>query len=131
MKRGDVLLVSLIVVIALAFLIPRWLFADLSEKNHNNTPLVANIKVDGKLVRSVELTEEEQIIEIETEDGLNILKVHDYGIEMIEADCPDQLCLTFGFVKRDGGAIVCLPHKMIVEIEGDLGEGDDIDAIVK
>lgn len=131
MKRGDVLLVGLIVVIALAFLIPRWFFEDLSEKNHNNNPLVANIKVDGKLVRSVELTEEEQIIEIETEDGLNILKVHDYGIEMIEADCPDQLCLTFGFVKRNGGTIVCLPHKMIVEIEGDPGEGDDIDAIVK
>lgn len=131
MKRGDVLLVGLIVVIALAFLIPRWFFEDLSEKNHNDNPLVANIKVDGKLVRSVELTEEEQIIEIETEDGLNILKVHDYGIEMIEADCPDQLCLTFGFVKRNGGTIVCLPHKMIVEIEGDPGEGDDIDAIVK
>ncbi|MNJ75300.1 hypothetical protein D3C77_723710 [compost metagenome] len=79
----------------------------------------------------MELTEEEQIIEIETEDGLNILKVHDYGIEMIEADCPDQLCLTFGFVKRNGGTIVCLPHKMIVEIEGDSGEGDDVDAIVK
>ncbi|WP_110930295.1 NusG domain II-containing protein [Paenibacillus bouchesdurhonensis] len=131
MKRGDVLLIGLIVVIALAFLIPRWFFEDLSEKNHNNNPLVANIKVDGKLVRSVELTEEEQIIEIETEDGLNILKVHDYGIEMIEADCPDQLCLTFGFVKRNGGTIVCLPHKMIVEIEGDSGEGDDVDAIVK
>lgn len=131
MKRGDVLLVGLIVVIALVFLIPRWFFEDLSEKNHINNPLVANIKVDGKLVRSVELTEEEQIIEIETEDGLNILKVHDYGIEMIEADCPDQLCLTFGFVKRAGGTIVCLPHKMIVEIEGDLGEGDDMDAIVK
>ncbi|WP_019635271.1 NusG domain II-containing protein [Paenibacillus fonticola] len=131
MKRGDILLIGLIVIIALAFLIPRWFFEDLSEKNHNDNPLVANIKVDGKLVRSVELTEEEQIIEIETEDGLNILKVHDYGIEMIEADCPDQLCLTFGFVQRNGGTIVCLPHKMIVEIEGASGEGDEIDAIVK
>ncbi|GGH37946.1 NusG domain II-containing protein [Paenibacillus segetis] len=128
MKRGDILLIGLIVIVALAFLIPRWF--EPSEKNHNE-PRVANITVDGKLFKTVELTKEEQTIDVKTEFGYNILKVHDYGIEMIDADCPDKVCLTFGFVERNGGTIVCLPHRLMVEIEGAPGEGDGIDVIVK
>ncbi|RCX13572.1 hypothetical protein DFP94_12019 [Fontibacillus phaseoli] len=130
MKRGDILLIGLIVVIAAVFLVPRWLDGESSEKYHNG-PRIAKITVDGKPFRTVELTGEEQTIEIKTEFGYNLLKVHDYGIEMIDADCPDKVCLTFGFIERNGGTIVCLPHKLLVEIEGASGEGDDLDAVVK
>lgn len=132
MKRGDILLIGLVVVIAAAFLVPRWLGGDSSEKYHNETK-VAKITVDGKLYRTVELTKEEQTIEIKTEFGYNLLKVHDYGIQMIDADCPDDICLTFGFVDRVGGTIVCLPNKVLVEVEGETGtgEGDEVDVIAK
>jgi len=130
MKRGDILLIGLVIVIAAVFLVPRWLDGSSSEKYHNKTR-VAKITVDGKLFRTVELTGEEQTIEIKTEYGYNLLKAHDYGIEMIDADCPDKVCLTFGFIERNGGTIVCLPHKLLVEIEGPSGEGDEIDAVVK
>lgn len=129
MKRGDVILIGLVVVIALVFLVPRWM--DTSEKNHNGTK-VAKITVDGKLYKTVQLTAEEQTIDVKTDHGYNTLKIHDYGIEMIDADCPDEVCLTFGFVERNGGTIVCLPHKLIVEIEDTAaGEGDEVDAVVK
>lgn len=130
MKRGDNLLIGLVVVIALAFLVPRWLGGDSSEKVHKNGERVANITVDGKLYKTVELTKEEQTVEIKTEHGYNLLKIHDYGIEMIDADCPDKLCLTFGFIDRNGGTIVCLPHKLMVEVVN-AGEGGDLDAVVK
>lgn len=129
MKRGDILLIGLVVIVALAFLIPRWF--EPSEKNHNETPRVAKITVDGKFFKTVELTKEEQTIDVKTKFGYNNLKVHDYGIEMIDADCPDKVCLSFGFIERNGGTIVCLPHRLMVEIVGAPGEGDDIDVIVK
>ncbi|WP_028589568.1 NusG domain II-containing protein [Paenibacillus massiliensis] len=129
MKRGDILLIVLVVVIAGAFLVPRWLGGSDSEINHNEKR-IAKITIDGKLFRTVELTEEEQEIEIKTDHGYNLLKVHDYGIEMIDADCPDKICLTFGFITRNGGTIVCLPYKLIVEVQGVPDEGGDIDAIV-
>ncbi|WP_068782849.1 NusG domain II-containing protein [Paenibacillus phocaensis] len=129
MKRGDILLIGLIVAVALVFLVPRWL-DDSSENNHNNGERVARITVDGKLFKTVQLTGEEQTVDIETEYGSNILKVHDYGIEMIDADCPDKVCLTFGFIDRNGGTIVCLPHKLMVEVVS-TGGGEDVDALVK
>lgn len=131
MKRGDLVLISILLVAALIFLVPRWVGENESEKNHN-IPLTATITVDGQLYKTVELTEEEQIIRIETDHGLNVLKVHDYGIEMIEADCPDEVCLTFGFVDKKNQSIVCLPNKVLVEVEGASGgeDQDETDAIV-
>lgn len=131
MKRGDLVLISVVLAAALIFLVPRWLDGKDSEKNHNN-PLTATITVDGQLFKTVELTEEEQIIEIKTDHGVNILKVYDYGIEMIEADCPDEVCLSFGFVDKKNQSIVCLPHKVLVEVEGTSGgeSQDEVDAVV-
>ncbi|MGM1047210.1 hypothetical protein SAMN05661091_5356 [Paenibacillus uliginis N3/975] len=131
MKRGDLVLISVVLAAALIFLVPRWLDGKDSEKNHNN-PLTATITVDGQLFKTVELTEEEQIIEIKTDHGVNILKVYDYGIEMIEADCPDEVCLSFGFVDKKNQSIVCLPHKVLVEVEGASGgeSQDEVDAVV-
>lgn len=132
MKRGDLILIGVIVIAALAFLVPKWLFQNESENLHNSK-VVAHISVDGDLYKKVELTQEEQIIKVDTDHGINILKVHDYGIEMFDADCPDKVCLSFGFVSRPNDTIVCLPHRVLVELfsEGDTGEESDIDAVVQ
>lgn len=127
MKRADVLLISIVLIVALAFVVPRWLSNDKGGPGKN---LVANITVDGKLFKTVTLTKEEQSIDIRTERGYNILKVHDYGIEMYDADCPDQVCLGFGFITLPKQTIVCLPHRVLVEIASESGE-DDVDAYVQ
>lgn len=129
MKRGDVLLISIVLVAALAFLAPRWFFGN-NDKAEPGRNLVANITVDGKPFRTIQLTEESQTIDIITERGYNIVKVHDYGVEMYDADCPDKVCLGFGFITRPKQTIVCLPHRVLVEIASASGE-DDIDAYVQ
>jgi hypothetical protein len=129
MKRGDVLLISIVLVAALAFLAPRW-FSGNKDTAGNGNNLVANITVDGKQYRTVKLTEEDQTIDIRTERGVNILKVHDYGIEMYDADCPDQVCLGFGFITMPKQTIVCLPNRVLVEIASASGE-DEVDAYVQ
>ena len=128
MKRADVLLVSIVLIAALAFLVPRWFSSE--DKGGPGKDLVANITVDGKLYKTVKLTKETQTIDVRTERGYNILKVHDYGIEMYDADCPDKVCLDFGFITRPKQSIVCLPHRVLVEIAGGSGE-DDVDAYVQ
>ncbi|GGF93576.1 hypothetical protein GCM10010912_43180 [Paenibacillus albidus] len=129
MKRADVLLISIVLVAALAFLAPRW-FSGNDDKGGPGQNLVANVTVDGELFRTIQLTKEEQTIEIRTDRGYNLLKVHDYGIEMYEADCPDEVCLGFGHITRPKQTIVCLPHRVLVEIASSAGE-DEVDAYVQ
>ncbi|MFE4712956.1 MULTISPECIES: NusG domain II-containing protein [unclassified Paenibacillus] len=129
MKRADVWLISIVLVAALAFLVPRW-FSNDESKGGIGDNLVANVTVDGKLFKTVKLTKEEQTIDIRTDRGYNILKVHDYGIEMYDADCPDKVCLGFGRITRTKQTIVCLPHRVLVEIASVSGE-DEVDGYVQ
>ena len=48
---------------------------------------------------------------------------------MIEASCPDQVCVRQRAVQYAGESIVCLPNKLIVAIEG--GEPNGVDAAAK
>lgn len=55
----------------------------------------------------------------------NIITIDGEKVSMIEANCPDQICVHFPVISHDGDQIVCLPHKVIVEIQGgSSGEGD-------
>lgn len=125
MRRGDRWLVVLLAAAVAAFVVPKWF-----GQGGDDEIRYARITVDGELYKTVRLDDHSETIVIETKDGTNILEVHDHGIEMIEADCPDRICLTFGHVKRSGGTIVCLPHRILVEVEGQPDEGDEPDVIV-
>ncbi|MDO3411427.1 NusG domain II-containing protein [Saccharibacillus sp. CPCC 101409] len=129
MKKGDLILIGIVVIVALAFIVPRWFSDNSSEKNHNENRIVY-IEVDGKPYKELPLTEEEQLFTITTDKGFNQIKIHNNGVEMIDADCPDKLCLGFGFVTRPGQQIVCLPHRVSVFIGVDSGEENEIDDVV-
>lgn len=96
------MIIILVIVAGLAFMIPRYCPSDQTNGKSHNNKTYAKISVDGKEFKTVELTQEEQIIEVKSDHGLNIIKVHDYGVEMTDADCPDEVCLTFGFVTKPG-----------------------------
>lgn len=45
---------------------------------------------------------------------------------MISATCPDHLCIKQGAINKKGQSIICLPHKLIVEVvSGDEKQQDD------
>ena len=62
---------------------------------------------------------------------------------MTEADCPDGYCKRQGEISTEKETIVCLPHKLVVEIQGakpnggrteeqtDGQTGEDYDILVK
>ena len=76
------------------------------------------------------LLSEEQEVEIafnqESQEGKNILRIRDGSADMIYADCPDQLCVNQKEIDKVG-TIVCLPHKIVVEVEGE--KQSDFDSI--
>ncbi|MCR3921317.1 MAG: NusG domain II-containing protein [Firmicutes bacterium] len=116
MKRLDLLIVVVIVLIGAALF--GYNYQQQQRAQEQADQLRAGIYVDGKYYQEFALTKNEEIIEIETDFGKNILRIHDEGIEMIDADCPDQLCIHFGFKQRVGDMIVCLPNRVHMVIEG-------------
>ena len=61
----------------------------------------------------------------------------DQTINIAEADCPDGYCKNQGKITTKNQTIVCLPHKLVVEVienkdgKEDSGQEDAPDAVVK
>ncbi len=86
---------------------------------------VAVIRVDGEVYEKIDLDAVAVAydMEIKTDLGYNILHIEHGGISVTESDCRDHICIKQGVISTAGVPIVCLPHRLTVEIEG-----GDIDA---
>ena len=92
-----------------------WIFFG---KSSADNPRVV-IEVDGEVYASYDMDEVKGIIPISTPNGgENRLWVQEDLVFMDEANCPDQTCVKQGVIKDGTVPIVCLPHKVIVRIEG-------------
>ena len=79
----------------------------------------AAIYVDGALYDTVDLDAVAVPYErvIETAWGSNTLRVSHGAIQVAEADCPNQDCVRQGVVTDGLVPIVCLPHRLVIQIE--------------
>lgn len=64
---------------------------------------------------------------ISTSLGENTIEIKDMQVSMINADCPGHDCIEQGAISKEGEIIVCLPHQLIVNIEG--GQATNIDSV--
>lgn len=73
---------------------------------------------DGALLEEHPLSED-GVYRIELEDGaVNVVEIKDGGVCVSEANCENQVCVQTGVIRSSAYPIVCLPHKLVVQIEG-------------
>lgn len=122
-KKLDIVII--VVLLVLSF-IPEIVFGYKFRKEYNST--YAEITVGGKLYKRIPLSAhrgEEEFV-IATDHGDNVVTVKDDSITISEADCSDQVCVQVGYIKKPGQNIVCLPHRVMIEIYGESDDDDDI-----
>lgn len=80
----------------------------------------AVIRLDGEVYQEIDLTAVTvpYELEIETELGHNTVRVEHGRIAVTAADCPDQICVRRGFAETAEIPIVCLPHRLTIQLEG-------------
>ncbi len=120
MKKNDMILISVIAAIALA------LFAFLNLTGKSGAYAV--VSVNGNETTRLSLSKDAGY-RIEGIGGYNDLVIRDGQAFLKEADSPDKLCVKMGSISKEGESIICLPHKVVVEISG--GDGSDVDVMVK
>ncbi len=54
--------------------------------------------------------------------GTNIIEVANGRVRCLESDCSNQTCVKQGWVSGRGQTVVCLPHKLIVQVVADLAD---------
>jgi hypothetical protein len=74
------------------------------------------IRVDGQVVETLELSQD-QTYEIQgVGGGTNRLVIQNGEAWVEEATCPDGLCENMGKISQNGQSVICLPNKVVVEI---------------
>ena len=53
------------------------------------------------------------------------------GVEIIEASCPDKVCIHQGFITKASESIVCLPNKVHIKITTEDNHESEEDVISK
>ena len=86
------------------------------------------ITIDGEEYGTYSLLEEQTIV-IENGDAKNIIEIKGGKAYMLEASCPDQLCVDQNEISFDKESIICLPNKVVLTVTSDV-EGDS-DLIIR
>ena len=107
LKKKAIVLVIVILAVAGACLLLHMLVGEKSAD-------YITIKVNGKVEGIYSLAEDR---EIKLNNGSNILKIKNGEADMVWADCPEQLCGKQKAVSKNKESIICLPNKIIVEVD--------------
>ena len=89
------------------------------------------VKIDGEVTQSYSLSENAEF-EIKTgknNENINVVVIENGKVRVTEADCPDGICQEYRPISYVGETIICLPHKVVIEIVGD-NEDIDLDVAV-
>ncbi len=121
-RKKETLIFAAILIAALA----AWgiLYFNRTTKDYGSV----TITVDGKEYGTYTLDKDQKIKINDT----NTLRIKDHEAKMIEANCPDHLCIHQSAIDERGGMIVCLPNEVIVEGKPSAAatsSGDVLDAV--
>lgn len=116
MKRFDIIIIVLIAAISITSL---GVLKITSNKQYEKK--YAEVYVDGEIVKTISFddTTNTEPFTVKTKLGVNIIRIDNGKVKIIDADCPDKLCVKDGPISEPGEMLVCLPHKVVVEIKGE------------
>ena len=120
MKKKDMMIIAAVLILAGIMA----LFINYGQETSGET---VRIMIDGKEYGKYSLMSE-QVIEVVNEFGVNKITIKDGQVFMKKADCPDQYCVKHRTISKTNETIVCLPHKLVVEVlaQGDAGDIDSV-----
>ncbi|MCM1134515.1 MAG: NusG domain II-containing protein [Clostridium sp.] len=118
--RKDIILLSGILLTA--FL--AWLLPTLINKGR---PAVVKVYQEGQETAVYPLTGDLVTAIPWGEEHYNLLLIDGGKVSVSDADCPDQLCVKQRSISNNGESIICLPHKLVLQIESEK-EGE-LDAV--
>ena len=125
LKKGDIIVVGIAVLLAIIL----WVAVSAWRDGSGEQGLVARIYMDGQLTYTINLLDNEQELRLDNTSGYNVIAIGLRGIRVLEADCRNQDCVRTGMQNQPGSVIACLPHRLLIRIDG--GKEAEFDAVTR
>lgn len=108
MKKRDLIFVLTVLIITIILFL---IFQIIKKPGE-----YVKVMINGEVVASYSLDIDNDYI---LNDGTNILRISSGKAQIIDANCPDHLCVKHRSICNDGETIVCLPNKLTVTVYSD------------
>ena len=129
MKRRDWLIIAIVLVLSLLLFALRPKTADVG-----NTTAYLQITAPEQSFAPIPLTGDQEIEIVQADGSHNVVQVFEGGFRMKESNCKNQDCIHQGDVtltNMDSRAlanqIICLPHKVVLELVAQDGSAPETD----
>ncbi|MDF2511811.1 MAG: hypothetical protein K0S04_1677 [Herbinix sp.] len=119
LKKNDLILVGIILLLCIGFFTYRKMTEAPGSK--------VEITVNGELYDTLMLQEDTVYTVKIDHDAYNTFQITNGVVDMIDASCPDKLCVNQSGIHHNHETIVCLPNKVILEVVN--AEDSDVDII--
>ncbi len=122
---GDAVICVVIALFCAAFILGIFLY----RKQDDTKEKYVKITVNGEvfLNHPMSLYSKPQRYVLPTKDGQVVIDISSEEARISQSDCPDQICVKQGALKKIGDGAVCLPNRIVVQIvAGEKGEDSGI-----
>ena len=119
--KNDVILAAIVIAVAVTGLLLLNVF--------KNEGAFAVVKINGEDREYYPLSVNTEVVIETSGDGKNTLVIEDGKAFVKDANCPDKVCEGHNKISFVGETIVCLPHKVVIEIVADSSE-NELDVVV-
>lgn len=121
MKKGDIIIIVLLALVVVVGSVYTFM------QGASSLSRTVVITRDQEVLYEIKINKAyERIINVEHEGHYNIVHIKDGEVWIDSANCYNQVCVFERPISKPGQAIVCLPHKLVIEIKGEKNQGVDI-----
>ncbi len=115
---------SIVGILIVMYLVGTAIYKNIAARGE----IIAHICNDEWVMESIDLSKVTEAYEFDYGGvgGYNKIRVEPGRIAVIEADCPDKVCVNQGYITAGDLPIVCLPHELTITIESRVNEFDAV-----
>lgn len=109
--KNDCILIGSVLIVAIICIT----VFSLTAKNGKTVKVI----IDGKEKYTYNINKDIKSAVFTGEDDQykNVVVIENGRVFVESANCPDKICVSHKPISRKGQTIVCLPHKLVVEVE--------------
>lgn len=116
LKIGDIILLFIIIII-ISFTFSRYVFSGTG---------VNRVCVTGKELQKYFSPDDDATIYVQGPLGVTTIRVEKGEVWIEDSPCREKICIKMGKIKRPGEQLICVPNRVVVELEGERGGVDGV-----
>lgn len=111
-KRNTIILIAVLAVALLAGFVIQKVFLSASG-------VEVVLQLEGRELERLDIDKNADFVVRSWDGGFNHVHIEDGAVWVTDADCGDQTCVRTGKAWQQGQVIACLPHRLIIYVEGE------------